>query len=221
VAFAQGVSVRRLEETVAEALALRETDPGAWERCREQPECIGEPAQPGERQVCAPTRSAAVDEPRSVARCRVAIAAPVEVARLFDATLSSVRLAIERETGRLPSQGQAFAAMLEHAARSWELDDPWLRRRKPAAVRIFERDGWRCTVPGCSAQRNLHAHHIEFRSHGGSDEDSNQTTLCAFHHLRGVHGGALRIRGRAPEALVFELGPNPPERFRSGDVRMA
>jgi hypothetical protein len=31
-------------------------------------------------------------------------------------------------------------------------------------------------------------------------------TLCAYHHLRGVHGGRLRIRGRAPHAMRFELG---------------
>ena len=70
---------------------------------------------------------------------------------------------------------------------------------------MFARDGWRCTVPGCTAYRNLHAHHLEFRSAGGSDDPSNCITLCAFHHLRGIHtglirgrGGLIRCRGRAP-----------------------
>jgi hypothetical protein len=31
-----------------------------------------------------------------------------------------------------------------------------------------------------------------------------------------VHAGVVRIRGRAPDALTFELGG---ERWRSGDVR--
>ena len=71
----------------------------------------------------------------------------------------------------------------------------------------FRRDGFRCTVPGCTARRNLQSHHVRFRSAGGPDEPWNRTTLCAHHHLRGVHGGALRIRGRAPHELVmFELG---------------
>ncbi len=54
----------------------------------------------------------------------------------------------------------------------------------------------RRTVPGCSGRRNLHAHHIVFRSAGGSDALENQTTLCAFHHQRGVHGRTVRITGR-------------------------
>ncbi len=87
--------------------------------------------------------------------------------------------------------------------------------------RVFDRDGWRCTVPGCSSHRNLHAHHIVFRSAGGGDALDNQTTLCAFHHQRGVHAGLVRIQGRAPEGVTYELGLRPGlpplERYRSGD----
>jgi len=60
------------------------------------------------------------------------------------------------------------------------------------------------------------------RSAGGSDEPWNRTTLCAFHHLRGVHAGPVRCTGRAPEGLVFELsGRNsapPLLRARSGNL---
>ena len=45
-----------------------------------------------------------------------------------------------------------------------------------------------CTAPGCTSYRNLHRHHIVFRSHRGSNQPSNLTTLCAWHHERGVHG---------------------------------
>jgi hypothetical protein len=83
----------------------------------------------------------------------------------------------------------------------------------------FERDGYRCTAPGCTARRNLHSHHIRRRSQGGVDAPWNRTTLCAHHHHRGVHGGTVRLRGRAPDGLVWELGPEPSERFASGDVR--
>jgi len=33
--------------------------------------------------------------------------------------------------------------------------------------KVLERDGYRCQVPGCSNRRNIHAHHLEFRSRGG------------------------------------------------------
>ena len=94
---------------------------------------------------------------------------------------------------------------------------PWLALAQPGHE-VFERDRWWCTAPACSTRRNLHRHHIVYRSHRGPDEPWNLTTLCAWHHQRGVHGTGLRIRGRAPDALVFEL---PMGRFRSGDRRIA
>ena len=44
------------------------------------------------------------------------------------------------------------------------------------------------------------------RSHGGGDEDEDLAAICACHHLRGIHGGYVRVRGRAPDRLVWELG---------------
>jgi hypothetical protein len=82
---------------------------------------------------------------------------------------------------------------------------------------VFERDGYRCTVPGCTSQRNLHARHVLFRSRGGRDDLANLVTLCAAHHQRGVHRGVIRISGRAPDELVFEL---PLCVYRSGDRAM-
>jgi hypothetical protein len=108
---------------------------------------------------------------------------------------------------RLGTPGAALEAMFDH------FNDTWFCPA-PRAYRVFERDGYRCTVPGCTSQRNLHAHHVLFRSRGGRDDLANLTTLCAAHHQRGVHTGVIRISGRAPEELVFEL---PLGRFRSGD----
>jgi hypothetical protein len=105
----------------------------------------------------------------------------------------------------------SLEALVAHAIAAWA--EAGSRFRDPAD---FERDGWRCTVPGCTARRHVHSHHIRFRSACGPDEPWNRTTLCAFHHHRGVHAGVVRIRGRAPDALTFELGG---ERWRSGDVR--
>ena len=111
--------------------------------------------------------------------------------------------------------------MLDCAARAWTLRDPAAPRPDP----VFERDGWRCAVPGCTSRASLHDHHVQFRSAGGSDAAGNRVTLCAFHHLRCLHAGILRVRGQAPDGLVFELGLRaaapPLARYRSGDVALA
>jgi hypothetical protein len=126
---------------------------------------------------------------------RVAFSAPREVAALFEALVARVGL----------------EAMLDHAIATWleaggQFDD----------YADFTRDGFRCTVPACTARRNLQSHHIHFRSACGPDVAWNRTTLCAYHHHRGVHVGRMAIRGRAPDGLSYELGVG---RFRSGDVK--
>ena len=126
---------------------------------------------------------------------------PADVGHLFRACLYSV--ARRLNTG----PGAALEAMFDHCLDSWHCPTP-------REHRVFARDGFRCTVPGCTSQRNLHAHHVLFRSAGGGDDLANLVTLCAAHHQRGVHAGLIRIAGRAPDRLVFEL---PLGRFRSGD----
>jgi hypothetical protein len=74
--------------------------------------------------------------------------------------------------------------------------------------KVLERDGYRCQVPGCSNRRNIHAHHLKFRSHGGCDGHHNLLSLCAQHHLwilHILHG--LKIEGAAPDDLTFTFGP--------------
>lgn len=45
-----------------------------------------------------------------------------------------------------------------------------------------------------------------FRSRGGPDETWNRIGLCAAHHLRGIHRGWLKVKGRAGERLVWTFG---------------
>jgi methylphosphotriester-DNA--protein-cysteine methyltransferase len=92
-------------------------------------------------------------------------------------------------------------------------------RHKPGSCRrplsasekhaVFLRDEGRCTFVNergerCGADRYLHVHHIKMVSHGGTNELSNTTTLCAAHHDL-VHQLSLPIEGqinwlRAPVA---------------------
>ena len=73
---------------------------------------------------------------------------------------------------------------------------------------ILKRDRFRCQVPGCNCRRNLHVHHIIWRSKGGGEEESNKITLCATHHLYILHGLlTLKIEGTAPHNLTFTFGP--------------
>ena len=75
---------------------------------------------------------------------------------------------------------------------------------------ILKRDHFRCQVPGCNCRRNLHVHHIIWRSKSGSDEPWNLITLCATHHLYILHGlMTLKIEGTSPHNLTFIFGPRP------------
>ena len=204
VAWAARVTVRRLELDVERALLLRAGHPFAWQRCKFHPERAQDPIPPSERQLCAPD----VDcEATQQLEWRV----PREVAWLFHAVRETLR-------ARLSSDGEAFDALLDCALLAWTLRDPRAGRPGP----VMERDGYRCAVPGCTSRRSLHDHHVAFRSVGGSDALGNRVTLCAFHHLRCLHAGLLRVSGRAPDALVFELGLRsgaaPLACYRSGDI---
>ncbi|MDJ0848385.1 MAG: hypothetical protein QNK04_08415 [Myxococcota bacterium] len=144
-------------------------------------------------------------------------------ARLIGARLGALFRAL-RETVRKHhrlEESEAFAAILGEALLSWTRRDPSARRPDP----VIERDGYLCANPGCTSQRNPHDHHVIYRSCGGGDEEVNRLTLCAYHHQRCVHGEVLRVRGRAPDALVFEVGlrPGAPPlaRYRSGDIELA
>jgi hypothetical protein len=200
IARAAEVTVRRLEDDVEHALATGSFDPvrlpdlPRFDSGSTNPADLADPAgcpagvQTGARPTHGETDTWSVN-------------VPADLARLFRACLSSVARRLEA------GPGTALEAMFDHAIASW-----WVST--PRKYRVFERDGWRCTVPGCTSQRNLHAHHVLFRSAGGGDDLANLTTLCAAHHQRCVHGGVIRISGRAPDRLAFEM---PLGRFRSGD----
>lgn len=146
---------------------------------------------------------------------RIRFRAPRDVAALFRAVLATVQRRVEHVEGPQESESRALELMCEHALDEWSRHEtPELRREH----KVVNRDGYRCSMPGCTSYRNLHAHHTDYRSLGGSDEMENQTTLCASHHQHDVHGaGRTRVRGRAPYALRFDL---PVGSWVSGDLRI-
>jgi hypothetical protein len=79
-------------------------------------------------------------------------------------------------------------------------------------ARVLERDGYRCTYPGCRVRKGLHVHHLRRRSSFGRKKvaekhaESNLTTLCWFHH-RAVHKGVLGAKGRAPDGIEWRRPP--------------
>jgi hypothetical protein len=90
--------------------------------------------------------------------------------------------------------------------KTWDNEETDQQRRRHPTL---ERDGWRCTAPGCSSlgTGQLHEHHIRYRSAGGPlREPANLTTLCTGHHLGLLHNGLIRCGGRAPDSLRWKLG---------------
>jgi len=54
--------------------------------------------------------------------------------------------------------------------------------------KVLWRDRYKCQRPRCKSTSNLQAHHIIFRSHGGSNAPSNGITLCKTCHEE-LHDG--------------------------------
>jgi hypothetical protein len=73
---------------------------------------------------------------------------------------------------------------------------------------VLERDAYRCQYPDCGARRELHVHHIVFRSHSGkkarrrSNSPQNLVTVCVFHH-RMIHARTIGVKGQAPSELMW------------------
>ena len=142
-----------------------------------------------------------VEDAQACARGKLEARMPEEVAGEMDRAL---RRADEVFGPRL-TPGMSLVLVAVHFVRTW---GPLLRGRSPPS-RIRRRDGGYCTCPGCSRAAGQD-HHVLLRSQGGSNDPGNLTALCAPHHLRGIHGGRLRVSGTAPDRLVWELNDGRP-----------
>ena len=140
------------------------------------------------------------------ADAEVRFAGPASVVALL-------RTAIRAFTPRGAPPWQGFERLLLHVIAEWERRP---RHRDP----IFERDGWRCAVPACTARSSLHDHHVLYRSRGGDNARNNRVAICAAHHLNGIHRFRIRVTGVAPHDLTWTIGirrGRPPLMVTHGD----
>lgn len=138
------------------------------------------------------------DDAQMRARRVLVVRMPSRTASLLAAAFRAVREA----EGPILSPSACLARLAEHFLSVWK---PARKRRRTRSQAIRQRDlGW-CLVPGCSRPAT-DAHHVLFRSLGGGDDPANLASFCSPHHLRGVHMGNVRVFGRAPDGLVWELG---------------
>ena len=134
------------------------------------------------------------------AQGRVAFVVPLRVGALVAAAIEEVC----RRAGQMLPLGTCLTILAAHFVETWR----GVLRSSSRSRKVRERDQGHCRVPGCS-HRASDAHHVLFRSRGGGDGLENQIAACAFHHLRCIHGGHLRVVGRAPEGLSWYLHGAP------------
>ena len=149
-------------------------------------------ADPALRLRPAWTRNVTAAAASEVCDAEIGFTGPASVVALF-------RDAIDAHRAPGTPLWAALERLLSHVVRDWEAEpghpDP-----------VFARDSWRCAVPACSSRRELHDHHIVWRSHGGDDELENRLAVCMAHHLRGIHRFVIRVTGTAPSNVRWQLG---------------
>jgi hypothetical protein len=155
------------------------------------------------RLTCVALRDAV--EARDEAQMRAARVLRARVPGRVAEVLAAAFRAVRGVEGCLLGDGPCLVRVARHFVETWR---PCVRKARTRSQRVRARDLGRCQAPGCSRLAR-HAHHVEYRAHGGDDADRNLVALCACHHLRAVHGGSLRVRGTAPDRLVWEVGGRP------------
>ena len=61
---------------------------------------------------------------------------------------------------------------------------------------LYKRSGGHCQYPGCTAERELEAHHLTPAEHGGKTELDNLILLCPRHHKH-LHDHHIHTNGTA------------------------
>ena len=230
---ATDVTLRRLEDEVGYMEHLRDVRPALYLRLKGVPIPEGIILVPGAQprlHASAPldgeaagflamlhAEEAAVPAPGGV--CVINMMVEPDVAAMWRSAVERCRAVL----GTAATESDALAAILCHVWQSWETREIAAQRR---AHPVLERDGWRCAAPGCRSvgTGRLQEHHIIFRSAGGTDDKWNEVGICVGHHLGLVHENKVRVTGRAPDGLTWEMGIEPglePFAVFQGDRRVA
>jgi HNH endonuclease len=144
----------------------------------------------------------ALEERQMCTRGELDLRVPERVRILLAAAVGAAR----KSSDRWLTPGECLQTIAQHFVDTWGAA---LRERSTLRKEVLARDRGFCVVPKCS-KAAAHAHHVSYRSHGGPDDPSNLASLCAVHHLRGVHGGWIRATGKAPDQLRWEIVTAPP-----------
>jgi hypothetical protein len=123
-----------------------------------------------------------------------------------------------RTDGGAPCGRASSGFKLRSCSREWRDRRPRRRgsrgRRSPYFGRmggkwreVHVRERQRCSSPVCTSKCVTY-HHIDYLSHGGSDDLDNGLLPCEFCHLDGEHAGRLKVIGTASHPLWI-IG-NPP-----------
>ncbi len=120
-----------------------------------------------------------------------------------DASLSVLTARLFFVRARRVPAWVGLLGLLEEFVATW---DPTVGAHRRRADKIYSRDGWRCSAPGCTSRRNLEDHHVTYRSHGGDNAPDNRIAICRFHHQLGEHGVLASCRGKAPLGIKWRLG---------------
>jgi len=149
-------------------------------------------------------------------RCRIRMRVEQDVLNQWTEKAAALRASVRPDL----AEWEVLALLMRDFLAVWDNQET---RRQAREHPTLERDGWRCTAPGCRAfgSGRLHEHHIILKSHGGAVKDpTNVTSLCAVHHAL-LHHGRIRCTGRAPDELLWEMGVEPgkePFQVFAGDV---
>ncbi len=147
-------------------------------------------------------RNPLIPSPAEPATCTCRLYGPQDVLESYLDAVEAVRAIFGPER----PAWWCLEVMILYVRRDWAVQNKHARRNTEH-YDIYERDGFRCTTPGCTSRSGLHAHHLDFASNGGSDEPHNLTTLCSSCHLFALHReGLLRACGRAPDRITWEMG---------------
>lgn len=107
------------------------------------------------------------------------------------------------ETGQFDPHLMKNPDLKDYETRSWGYQHGPNYGFANTKAMVLDRDGYTCQC--CKGKRKdsrLEVHHIVYRSHGGSDDQSNLVTLCHTCH-KGVHDGSisLKLKGLAKGTL--------------------